>query len=117
MIIVNDSYLIAAKINVGEFFNLPDGDVFIELREPDTRTMFKLEAAFKTGENEKIIDTFLNALPGLIVSHSLMKTEKDAMAPQEVADTVARKLSLFMHILTEYKERVLFTLGKKSGEK
>jgi len=117
MVIVNDSYLIAAKINVGEFFDLPPADVFIELREPDTRAMFKLEAAFRSGDNEKIIDTFLSALPGLIVSHSLMKSEKEAMTPAEVTETVERKLSLFMHILTEYKEKVLFTLGKKSGEK
>jgi hypothetical protein len=117
MVIVNDSYLIAAKILVGEFFGLPDGDAFIELREPDTRTMFKLEAAFRSRDNGQIIDTFLAALPGLIVSHSLMKNEKEALLPGEVAEVVARKLELFMHILTEYKEKVLFTLGKKSGEK
>ena len=117
MTIVNDSYLVTARINVGEFFGVPDADAFVEIREPDTKAWFKLEAVFKSGDNEKIIEHFLSMLPALIVNHSIMKTATDPMTPDEVTGIIGGKLGLFMHVLNEYKERVLFTLGKKSGEK
>ncbi len=117
MIIISDSYLVSAKINVGQFFGKPDAEAFIELREPDTRTMFKINAAFKTGDNEKIVETFLGVLPGLIVAHPFMKSQTEAMSQKEATEVIASKLDLFMHVLTGYKEQVLFTQGKKSDEK
>lgn len=109
--------MISAKITIGEFFGLPDGDVYIELREPNTKAMFKLESVFKSGDSEKIVNTFVDMLPGIIVSHSLMKSETEMMTPLEVAGIVEKKLQLFMKVLEEYKTQVLFSLGKKVSAK
>ena len=117
MTIIKTDFLVTTRISVGDFFGVPDADAYIELREPDTRAWFKLESVFRTGDNEKIIEHFIGILPGLIVGHSIMKSQDTPMTALEVTELVASKLALFMFILGEYKEKVLFTLGKKSDGK
>lgn len=117
MVVVNSNYLIKARLPLGRFFGVPDDDAYIELREPDTKTTFRLNASFTSGDNEKIIHDFVEILPGLITSHNLMKSESEAHTATEVAAIVEQKLELFLYVLEEYKEKVIFTLGKKSGGK
>jgi hypothetical protein len=118
MVIVKDeSYLVSEKIQVGQFFGLPDGDAFIEIREPGMKTSIALQKAAAAGESEGIIDAFSAALPGLIVDHSLMKTDTEKMTADEVVGVIMRKVGLFTHVITEYKEKVLFSLGERSDGK
>ncbi|MGD9938612.1 MAG: hypothetical protein AB7T74_02300 [Clostridia bacterium] len=117
MIIAKDTYLVKARMNLGNFFDAPDADVFIELREPDTKATFKLNNAFTSGDNERIVITFVELLPALITAHNLMKTETESYTLTEVAGIIESKLDLFLHVLDQYKEKVIFTLGKKSGGK
>lgn len=118
MVIVRDEkYLVSARIPIGQFFSLPDDDVFVELREPETKTTMRLQRASQTNDIEKVVDAFVEAFPGILVDHSLMKSETEKMEAAEVINTLAKKLELFMYVFTEYSNKVLFTLGKKSAGK
>ena len=117
MVIVNGNYLQKARINLGEFFDVPDEDVFIELREPTSKALFRMEESFKTQDSMTILTTFIELLPSLITAHNLMRTETEKHSSEEVAAIVESKMGIFLHVLAEYKDKILFTLGKKSGEK
>lgn len=115
--IIKDNYLVKARMSLGSFFGVPAGDVFVELREPDTKTTFKLNSVFSSGDNEQIVNTFVEMIPSLITSHNMMKTETEAYTNAEVAGIIESKLDLFLYVLEEYKEKIIFTLGKKSNGK
>jgi hypothetical protein len=115
--VTDDKYLVSAKISIGAFFGVPDDDAFIELREPITKDTLKLQKAAQTNDIETIIDTFVETFPRLLVEHNLMKDDEKKLESAEVIDTLSKKLELFMHVFTEYSERVLFTLGKKVAAK
>lgn len=118
MVIVKDEkYLVSAKILIGEFFGIPDEDAYVELREPVTKDTLRLQKAAQTNEIDTIIDAFVETWPRLLVDHNLMKSDEDKMDSAEVIETLSRKLELFMYVFTQYSERVLFTLGKKSAAK
>jgi hypothetical protein len=78
--------------------------------------MFKFERVLKSGDNVAIIEAFLEMLPSVIVSHNLMRDNDTALSKPELVEVIEQKLELFMHMLVEYKAKVLFTQGKKSGE-
>lgn len=117
IIVKDDSYLISEKINVGQFFGRQPEDGFVTLREPDTKTTMKFQAASKKEDPEESINAFCQAFPNLLVDHSLMKSESEKLSGAEVLDVVLNKLELFMHVFTEYSSRVLFSLGKERGGK
>jgi hypothetical protein len=117
MVIVNDNYLIKAKVLLGQFFDVPEEDVFIELREPTSKALFKMEEAFKSKDSMTILTVFIDLLPSLITAHNLMRSETEKQSNAEVAAIVENKMDIFMHVLNKYKDDVLFTLGKKSGTK
>ena len=115
MVVDKKRYLVSARILCGEFFDLPAGDAFITMREPDTRTTFHLEQVFKSGDTQLIVKEFVAAMPDLIIEHNFESESGKAMAPSEVASVVADKVDLFLAVVDQYKDKVLFTLGKKSG--
>lgn len=117
MVIVKDDYLITARISVGEFFGVPNDDAFIELRELNTMAMAGFERDLKSQDNEQIIKAFVGILPNVIVDHNLMRDETNKLTAAEVAVIIERKLDLFLKVLEEYKDKVLFTQGKKSAGK
>jgi hypothetical protein len=118
MVIVEDSkYLVSEKILIGQFFGLPEQDAFIELREPDTRTMMKMQKASRTEDTEQVVEAFIEVFPKVLVDHSLMKSEKEKMTAAEVIEVLEKKMELFMYVVTTYSEKVLFTLGKKKEDR
>jgi hypothetical protein len=117
MVIVNDNYLVKARINLGQFFDVPEEDVFIELKEPNSKALFKMEEAFRSKDSMIILTVFIELLPSLITAHNLMRTETEKQSSVEVAAIVESKMDIFMHVLNEYKDKILFSLGKKSGAK
>lgn len=117
MVVIKDkSYLITHRVNLGQFFDMPEEDAYIVLREPDTFTLTKMNEAKQTDDasGRAFVEFFAGVLPDLVVDHDLYKTETQKMTAQEVRDLVYDKMEIFMHIVTEYTEHVLFTLGKKS---
>lgn len=115
MVVDKKRYLVSARILCGEFFDLPAGDAFITMREPDTKTTFHLERIFKTGDSLQIVDEFVKAMPSLIVEHNFEKQDGGHLTEAEVTSLVSDKVDLFMHVIDQYKDKVLFTLGKKGG--
>lgn len=117
MVIVKDkSYLITIKVNIGKFFNLPEADAFVTLREPDTITLTKMNEAknIEGGSGRAFIEFFSGVLPGIIVDHNLYKNDSEKLSTEDVRDLVCDKMDIFVHLVDEYAQKVLFTLGKKS---
>ena len=117
MVIVNNNYLITARINLGRFFGVPEADAYVELREPSTFDALKMEKAAKGGEPEESLAVFREILPRLIVEHNLYRSESEKLSPEEVVEAMVEKMELFSFVVTEYSARVLFSLGKGSAEK
>jgi hypothetical protein len=115
MVVDKKRYLVSARILCGEFFDLPAGDAFITMREPDTKTTFHLEQVFKSGDTQRIVKEFVEAMPDLIVDHNFESEPGKGLTAAEVAALVADKIDLFLAVVDQYKDKVLFTLGKKSG--
>lgn len=127
MVVVKDkgNYLVTCRVFLGKFFNVPEEDAFIELREADTRTSKRMSDAAKKakaeGDNSKMVDVFLEELPGLVVAHSFYKppkegqTEPEIMTNAEVIELLADRLSIFELVASEYSKKALFTQGKGSG--
>lgn len=117
MVIVDKSYLVSARINLGQYFNVPEEDAFIELREPSTFDALKMEKATKAGDTEATLKTFSEILPRVIVDHNFYKDKDSKLEPEDVVAMLAEKLDLYSYVVGEYSTRVLFTLGSKSAAK
>jgi hypothetical protein len=112
MMIVGN-YLVKAKIFIGQFLGGKAEDAFIELKEPDVATAMKFN---KSGQGEETISVLIEKLPELLVNHDLKKSENESLSPIEVAKVVTSKIDLFTYVMKEYKEKVLFTQGRKESE-
>lgn len=120
MVVIKDkSYLITHRVNLGQFFDKPEEDAYIVLREPDTFTLSKLRSAKDAGEESggAFIDLFAGVLPDLIVDHDLYKSETQKLTAQEVRDFIYDKTEILTCVVGEYSTNVLSFLGGKSASK
>lgn len=121
MIVRTKDYLVSARIEIGEFFNVPAADAFVELREPDAFDSNRFgkvsKACTETGDQGPLLELFREIFPRLIVDHNLYKDEHERLSPAEVIAVIMDKTVLFKKVLTEYTKNVLFIQGKQSDEK
>jgi hypothetical protein len=115
VVVPKKNYLVSTKIQLGAFFDVPDEDVYIELRETDALGSMAMDEVVSGGNTRKIVEWFRENMPSLMVGHNLYKTETELMTAEEVATVVFSKLSMMMHVLNKYRDEVLFTLGGKSA--
>lgn len=120
MIVHTKDYLVSARIEIGSFFDVPPADAFLELREPDAFDSNRFGKVSKecaeSGDQGPLLELFREVFPRLIIDHNLYKDEKTQLTPTEVVGVILDKTALLKAVLGEYSRKVLFTLGKKSGE-
>jgi hypothetical protein len=103
---IEKTYLKKVKIELGEYFGVEPGEVWVELREPETLEMLKLQSELRDNENQisRSVELFHEMLPGLIVSHCFYSDEKGEkkMKTEEVRDILYRKYQVVEKILSDF---------------
>lgn len=99
-------YIHTQKINLGEEFGKEDEEVFVVLRELDTKSVLKLkDASAKQSEDETaLLDVFREILPTLIVDHNFYESEDKKMTAGEVTDLFFEKLSTVGKVLNSLQK-------------
>lgn len=104
-----DNYIVKVRINIGTDLGEPrDEDVFIVLREMDTREALKFREYQKKSESE-FVDYFFGLLQAIIVDHNIFKSETEKASPEKVAEIIANTLGLTMKVIEKYSEGIFFT--------
>jgi len=120
MIVHTKDYLVTTRIEIGEYFGVPQADAFVELREPDAFDSNRFGKVSKecatTGDQGPLLELFREVFPRLIVDHNLYQDEQTKLAGDAVVGVIMDKTSLLKKVLGDYSKNVLFTLGKKSDE-
>lgn len=111
--IVDIDYLFSAKIPIGRFFNAPDDDVTIELREMNQAQATKLQKLIN--DIGDAAQYFVDQLPSIIVDHDLWADDAHKFTAEEVTKMISRRAELCLTLLNEYASKVLFIQGKKSA--
>lgn len=114
MIVKDDSYLVKARVELGEFFGSDSAEAFVVLREPTTKDLIAIKDAVREGET-KTLETFADVLPRVIVEHNLATPERD-MSPAEVAALICNKIAIYSKVMSEYTAAV-FPQAPTSGDK
>jgi len=112
MIVEKNRYLIKAKICIGNFYDAPVEDVFVELREPDTRELYamqkKISGIADPGERQRAFMLgMIDLLPLVIVTHNLYASEGIPYKNDDVVELILAKIDLFQYVVTEYYSKVL----------
>jgi hypothetical protein len=117
VIIKDDAYLVKTRVLVGHYFGGQPEDGFIELHEPTTFELLKIEQASKAGDTTALMERLAELLPKVIGEHSLHRDEATRLSPEEVTRIIVSKMNLFAELTQQYSRDVLFTLGSKSDSK
>ena len=95
------NYIHTQKIELGEEFGKENGEVFIMLREMDTRSVLKLKNAASMEDEGTVLEVFREILPCLIVDHNFYETEEKKMSAEEVSDLLFEKINAVGKVLKE----------------
>ena len=112
MIVEKNRYLIKTKIFIGNFYDAPVEDVFVEVREPNTRELYAMQeksaGLTDPGERQKAFMLgMIDLLPLVIVTHNLYASEGVPYKNDEVVELILAKIDLFQYVVTEYYSKVL----------
>jgi hypothetical protein len=108
------NYIHTQRINLGAEFEKEDEEVFVILREMDTKSVLKLKnSASKKDENGNpdetaSLETFREILPTLIVDHNFYIDEQTKMSPDEVTELFFEKISTVSKVLSALQNRNFF---------
>ncbi len=118
MVVVDKrKYLVTARVPIGRFFDVPDDDAYVELREADIQSTLELEKAKSLDESSQIeecVGWFRRHLPDLIIGHNLYRTEDQPMTSSEVTELIFDKSQMMLDVWMAYREKVGFIPGRKS---
>jgi len=109
-----ERFLIKVKINLGQFFDKADDDVFVVLREMDTFNTLKLNEQLRESELATFM-AFKEILPELIVDHNFYADEKTKMNNTEVVDLLFSKTKVATKIIKDYLDAT-FQLSEQKKE-
>ena len=113
--VIEKNYLFSKRIPVGQFYGKEPEEIGIELIETDGQTAARLQ---KGGQDSEQMVTFFNGiLAGIIKDHDYQEDDIHKWTAEEVAKHVASRAELCLYLMSHYVSDVLFTHGKKSGEK
>lgn len=108
------NFIHTQRINLGEEFGKEDEEVFVVLRELDTKSVLKLKnSAGKKDENGNpdetaTLETFREILPSLIVDHNFYIDEQTKMSTDEVTELFFEKISTVSKVLSALQNRNFF---------
>lgn len=102
-------YIFTQKISLGKEFGFEtDDEVFITLRELDTKSVIKLKEASNSDSETASLEVFREILPNLIVDHNFYETEEKKMTTEEVTELLFEKVSTIGKVLNALKEKNFF---------
>jgi len=102
------NYLIKTRIELGKFFDQPNADVFVELREMSSLQGIQFSKVVKSGDKEELLEHFQKILPILIVDHNFYIDENTRMPNKDITAIIFEKMEVLMHVISKYSERVSF---------
>lgn len=91
--------------------------MFVTLREPSTLQYLKIQEAWKTQDESRIITDFYEIFADLIIDHSLYHTEAKKMSNKEVTDLLFGKFEAITEIMRRYYEFLGETKKKSQTKK
>lgn len=98
------NYIHTHRIDLGDEFGKEKEEVFITLREMDTKSVLKLKNGASEDSEGKTLEVFREILPNLIVDHNFYETEDKKMSSDEVADLLFEKIGAVGRVLTELQK-------------
>lgn len=102
-------YIFTQKIPLGKEFGFEtEEEVYITLRELDTKSVLKLKEAGNEDSETASLEVFREILPTLIVDHNFYETEEKKMNTAEVTNLLFEKVSTVGKVLTALKEKNFF---------
>ena len=103
---VEENYIFKTKIELGEYFKKPQNEVYIVLREPESREYLKIRKSLQqsNGETDAVLENFIDLFPDLIIDHAFYDdTEgKKKTSNTEVAKIITQKIEVLTQVMTEY---------------
>jgi len=112
-----DTFIAKTKIEIGEFFGKEEAEVYVVLREPSTNQFMNLQAVWKEQDEAKVIQSFYDMLPDLIVDSSIYETDEKKMAPKELADFLFGKFECITDVMKAYYQFLGEAQSKKKKPK
>jgi hypothetical protein len=114
-------YIIKARVNLGQYFDQPEADVYVVLREMTMNQKMSFQEAAKGGDGVATFRAFQEVLPKLVVDHNFYEDDDKPMQPAQVVEILMEREAVAMAVLEEYKAKVLdFQAGApapaKSGQ-
>lgn len=110
--IIDLTYLFSKRFPVGQFFGHEPEEVEIELKETSAAAAAKFGPM--ANDTEKAAAYFVALLPSVIVDHDFWKDDAHKYEAKEVADMIAGRAELCIHLMGRYVQEVLFSQGKGS---
>lgn len=88
------------KMQIEDWFEETDGDVYIECRDLNVEEYCKIAEA-KDDENKSLL-AFKEVLPNIILKHNFYEEEDKQMSNDEVVKVLWNKAMLFKSVFTQY---------------
>lgn len=102
-------YIFTQKIPLGKEFGFEtEEEVYITLRELDTKSVLKLKEASNSESETASLEVFREILPALIVDHNFYETEEKKMNTEEVTELLFEKVTTIGKVLNALKEKNFF---------
>lgn len=95
------NYVHTKRIDLGEFFEKEEAEVYLTVRELTTKDVLLLKEVADKKENNAIFDTFRKILPGIIVDHNFYVDENTKMSVEEVSDLLFERIDVIAKVITE----------------
>lgn len=111
--VIKKDYLVSKRIEIGEFFGAEPADVGVVLHEMSRADALAFEAV--RTDYAKAGEFFAVKLPGLIDDHDLYVDDLHKHTAEDVAAIIDHRADLFLFVMKEYLEKILFPRGKKSA--
>lgn len=102
------NYIHTQRIDLGSEFGKEDSEIFIVLREMDTKSVIKLKASSASGEEGATLETFREILPNLIVDHNFYESDDKKMDSKEVTELLFEKISTIAKVLQSLQQNNFF---------
>ena len=103
-----DNYIFKQRVNLGEEFGKEPEEVFIVLRELDTKSVLKLKEAGSEDSETRSLEVFREILPNIMVDHNFYEDEQTKMDSTAVTNLLFEKVSTVGKVLTALKEKNFF---------
>lgn len=112
-----DTYIAKTRLDIGEFFDKEPAEVYVTLREPSTMQYIALQNVWKEQDEEKVIKSFYEMLPDLIVDSSIYETEDKKMDSKKLASFLFDRFEAITEIMRLYYQFLGDSQSKKKSKK